>query len=330
MRSTTVTDRVHRDGRGRVARTGSGADVGAAADPTAAAAAVAAPAAPNRRSCDAGCAGLRSRRRWHRRCQGHDAGARDTEARTERGRIVFEDVPAGTYRLRFDRDGFISLEREVVARGGAPIDVKVTLTPRRRPRRRQKPKPPAPEPVAAGCRRGTRDHRPSVVHREELHRTIGRENVGPRMCRDRRRHAHPAARAARRTHTCHGDEFLYVIAGEGTVREGKDQQPLHAGVLILVPRGVAHAVTVTGRNPSGDDLNQVRRSLHGRRLTRGPDLDVPPERLRRGRGRPPSFPAEYPRGHGRQDHECGRQRQDVARCAAHDSPFRTPLSSDTA
>ena len=30
---------------------------------------------------------------------------------------------------------------------------------------------------------------------------------------------------------------------------GKDQQPLHAGVLLLVPRGTPHAVTVTGRNP---------------------------------------------------------------------------------
>ena len=43
-------------------------------------------------------------------------GPVNKDARTERGRIVFEDVPAGTYRLRFDREGFISLERELVAR----------------------------------------------------------------------------------------------------------------------------------------------------------------------------------------------------------------------
>ena len=75
-------------------------------------------------------------------------GPAKREARTERGRIVFEDVPAGTYRLRFDREGFISLEREVAARGGAPMDVKVTLTPAPPPPPPPEAKPAPPEPVA--------------------------------------------------------------------------------------------------------------------------------------------------------------------------------------
>ena len=62
------------------------------------------------------------------------------DARTERGRIAFENLPSGNYVLRFEREGFFSLEREVVARGGAPIDVKVILTP-------EPPPPPPPVPV---------------------------------------------------------------------------------------------------------------------------------------------------------------------------------------
>jgi len=62
------------------------------------------------------------------------------EVRTERGRIALENLPSGNYVLRFELEGFFSLEREVVARGGAPIDVKVILTP-------EPPPPPPPVPV---------------------------------------------------------------------------------------------------------------------------------------------------------------------------------------
>jgi uncharacterized RmlC-like cupin family protein len=45
------------------------------------------------------------------------------------------------------------------------------------------------------------------------------------------------------------DEYLYVIAGEGSLRTGKTVEPMKAGVLIMVPRGVLHAIAATGRNP---------------------------------------------------------------------------------
>jgi hypothetical protein len=56
-------------------------------------------------------------------------GPADRSARTERGRIVFEDLPAGDYRFRFERAGYLTLERDVTGRGAAPIEVKVTMTP---------------------------------------------------------------------------------------------------------------------------------------------------------------------------------------------------------
>src|SRR5262249_9125181 len=71
-------------------------------------------------------------------------GPATREGRTENGRIAFENLPAGSYRLRFEHEGFVTLERELTGRGGSPMDVKVTLTPAPEP---PKP-PPAPEPAA--------------------------------------------------------------------------------------------------------------------------------------------------------------------------------------
>src|SRR5215212_2341637 len=68
-------------------------------------------------------------------------GPASRSSTTEGGRLAFENLPSGTYRLRFELAGFNTLERDVVARGVAPIDVKVTLTPA------PKPPPPPPAPV---------------------------------------------------------------------------------------------------------------------------------------------------------------------------------------
>ena len=45
------------------------------------------------------------------------------------------------------------------------------------------------------------------------------------------------------------DEFLYVIAGQGTARMGDRQEPLSSGVFVLIPRGVAHTLTAGPRKP---------------------------------------------------------------------------------
>jgi mannose-6-phosphate isomerase-like protein (cupin superfamily) len=45
------------------------------------------------------------------------------------------------------------------------------------------------------------------------------------------------------------DEFLYVIAGEGSANMGGTAQRLRAGVLLFVPRGVTHRFSQSGRNP---------------------------------------------------------------------------------
>lgn len=172
-------------------------------------------------------------------------GAARRTSRTEGGRIVFEGLPAGNYRLRFERDGFITLERELPARAGAPTDVKVTLTPA--------PPPPAPPPPPEPERPPV-DARPVTVSLLDI---IDKEFIGRGPAR-----ITPVACAAGATsnliqlnqplgqHThADADEILYVIAGEGTAQYEGVQQRLKAGVYVLIPRGVPHTLTQAGRNP---------------------------------------------------------------------------------
>ena len=177
------------------------------------------------------------------------SGPVSRDARTERGRIAFENLPAGNYVLRFEREGFFSLEREVVARGGAPIDVKVTLTPEPPPPPPPvpafSPKPPAParspEPVAIDM--------PAFIEKNHVARrdpwkssmlacTAGGPATLIQVKDPIVEHVHADA-----------DEFLYTIAGEGSVTAAGTPHPLRAGAFMMVPRGVPHIIVAVTRNP---------------------------------------------------------------------------------
>jgi mannose-6-phosphate isomerase-like protein (cupin superfamily) len=176
-------------------------------------------------------------------------GPASRSATTERGRIAFENLPAGMYRLRFEREGFVTLEREVAARGGAPIDVKVTLTPAPKP----PPPPPAPvEPVPPPPPTISADP-VSVDMTEFLDKNFVGRAAGKtsqlacstggtatliQLNKPLPEHVHADA-----------DEFLYVVAGEGTARAGDKEQRLRTGIFMLVPRGVSHSLAASGRSP---------------------------------------------------------------------------------
>jgi hypothetical protein len=59
------------------------------------------------------------------------------------GKVAFSSMRAGTYRLRFEHEGFITLEREVAV-ASRVAEVSVALNPAPAP-----PKPVAPPPPAA-------------------------------------------------------------------------------------------------------------------------------------------------------------------------------------
>ena len=173
------------------------------------------------------------------------AGPAERNGRTEAGRIVFEGLPAGAYRFRFDKDGFVSLEHELSARGGTPIDVKVTLSA-------APPPPPAPVVPAAPAPPPERhiDARPMAL---DLPTYIKDNYVGrtPGKASGLSCTTGGAANLLQlndpvKEHThADSDEFLYVIAGEGNARVGGAAEPMAPGMFLAVPRGVPHAITAT-------------------------------------------------------------------------------------
>ena len=166
------------------------------------------------------------------------------ESRTERGRIVFEGLPSGTYRVRFEREGYLPVEREVVARGGKPVDVKVALTRAPKPTPPIRPVGPLPpsiaEPIGIDM--------PTFIEKNYIGRAAGKTSALACAAGGSATLLQLHDPLADHMHN-DADEYLYVIAGDGTARAGRSQQELHPGVFMLVPRGVLHSMSAAGRSP---------------------------------------------------------------------------------
>ena len=166
--------------------------------------------------------------------------------RTESGRAVLEGVPAGDYRLRFEREGYVPFEKELTARAGKPTEVKVTLTalpePPPAPVAPPAPKPPAPTEkalaadLAALTEKEWIGRAPSKVTLLACSSQTNSNLI--QLNRPLADHAHADA-----------DEIFYVVGGEGIARVGTGQQKLQAGMYLFVPRGLSHELTPSGRNP---------------------------------------------------------------------------------
>lgn len=175
------------------------------------------------------------------------SGPASRDDRTEAGRIAFEDLPAGTYRFKFQKTGFITLERDVVARGREPIEVKVTLDPA--------PPPPAPPPAPVAVlppqpvnAKPLALDLPSVIEKNYVGKLP--QKTSELACST----GGPATllqlndTAAERTYT-DADEFVYVIAGQGTAMIAGAQHPLEAGTFLLIPRGTKHTFVPGPKKP---------------------------------------------------------------------------------
>jgi hypothetical protein len=165
------------------------------------------------------------------------------------GTSVFPNLKDGVYRLRFDREGYIPLEREFTVHAPQPIAIEVQLTPA--------PPPPAPPPAPAPppSRKLSPGGKPVTLSipafldknliggRDPLKESViscgGDETVRLLQLREALgEHAHADM-----------DEVLYVVAGEGAIRLGSDVSPISAGSVSVVPHGTLHAIERRGKNP---------------------------------------------------------------------------------
>ena len=181
------------------------------------------------------------------------SGAASLEERTNEAGVTPLTLADGTHRLRFERDGFITLEREVTVRLGRPREIAVSLS--------RAPAPPAPAPAPAPppesevpVATAGRSMPPANVSITEFldKNFVGRDPIKEsvlgclpdaiaRLLQIREpvaRHAHDNV-----------DEVLYVVAGEGALRIGDRATELIPGSLSTIPRGTAHGLERRGRNP---------------------------------------------------------------------------------
>jgi hypothetical protein len=174
-------------------------------------------------------------------------GPAKRQVTTEVGRIALENLPAGTYHFTFERDGFYVFEKDVTARGRVPIDVKVTMSPRPKPVPALRPPPPEAATTTPTASPVILDL-PAFIEKNYVGRAAGKTlslacspggtSTLIQINQPIAEHAHADA-----------DEFIYVIAGDGTAHVGGRDERLHAGFLLVVPRRTAHSFTVNGRSP---------------------------------------------------------------------------------
>jgi hypothetical protein len=176
----------------------------------------------------------------------------DAEFTTGAAGTAIVPIPkAGLFRVRCEREGFVTLEREFIVGNGAwnPVDVVLNAAP---------PPPPAPVPPAPSQAAPAATIPPSgppmtvsipdfvdknFIGRDPVKESIlackpletvrllqMRENIAP--------HVHDRI-----------DEIIYVVAGEGAVRIGEEQSPIRAGSLVFVPNGSDHSIERRGKNP---------------------------------------------------------------------------------
>lgn len=172
------------------------------------------------------------------------SGPTQRTTRTERGRAVFEGLPAGTYRIRFEKPGYVVFEREVIGRGTKPIDVKVSLTPLPGPPIR--PVGPLP-PQQLNPKLVVLDM-PAFIEKNKVARggdkltplgcAMGGEGTLFQLSDPLTKHVHDAA-----------DEFIYVISGEGMATFGERQEPLGPNVFLMIPRYMSHEITIGKKKP---------------------------------------------------------------------------------
>ena len=152
--------------------------------------------------------------------------------------------------MRIERAGFITLEREFTVRGGARNAIDIILSsaaPLAPPSAKSVPQsqtvvtlPPSGRFVALSI--------PDFLDRNFIGRESFKESILTCTPQETVRLLQMREGMAPHVHD-RVDEIVYVVAGEGALRLGKDTVALRAASLVVVPHGSDHAFERRGRKP---------------------------------------------------------------------------------
>ena len=170
------------------------------------------------------------------------------------GTATLSNVGSGSFRLRLERDGFITLEREVTVRSGQPAKIEVALSAAPAP----PPPPPEPAPAPAPAPPSTVAASPSgppvfisipdFLDKNYIGRDPLKESVLGCLADSTTRLLQLHDAIGEHNHA-DLDEMLYVVAGEGSVRVRGESRNVAAGALSIIPHGQPHAIERRGKNP---------------------------------------------------------------------------------
>ena len=170
---------------------------------------------------------------------------------TAEGEIVLTNVAAGTYRCRIERDGYITLEKEVVVKAGARTAAEAVLSTAPPPPPPPAPPPAPPAPAPSNLVPGS-PVTVSLVDQlaEDLMKSkdsIAEHGLGCSGATSanliRLKDGLPS-----QTHA-DADELLYMITGDATLTLAGKDLAIGPGWLGIIPRGSAHAIARRGSKP---------------------------------------------------------------------------------
>jgi mannose-6-phosphate isomerase-like protein (cupin superfamily) len=178
------------------------------------------------------------------------SGPVDREGVTDpSGLVSFTNMSAGTYRLRFERDEFVTFEKEVSIAAGKPMRVSAALTAAPPPPPAPKPEPPPPPPVP----QPEGNYAPSITSITDFieKNFIGSASVkrSPLGCGGSSTSTLIQTKEPVAEHVHDADEIIYVVAGEGTHRVGGRESALMAATFVFVPKGMPHSITRRSSRP---------------------------------------------------------------------------------
>ena len=176
---------------------------------------------------------------------------------TAAGQARLLGIRPGTYRLRFEKEGFYTFEKEVTWRAGTPRPDRRGDIDRRTAAPPPPPPPAAPEPAPKPAFMPDCAARQAVEPgRSRIHRAQPHQNKEPHKesligCSGGAQSWLWQVREPWQNRQHESAELmLYVVGGEGTLAMSGRDITLAAGTLAVIPRGTSYGLTRRGRAPA--------------------------------------------------------------------------------